>query len=142
MSVAVALQKAIYSALRADAAVSAQIAGRVYDSVPAEEKRVAATGAAFPYISFGSYDFVPDDADCISAGEHTLQIDVWSRAVGRVQAKQITDAVLRVLDGNDADMGDYGLVEMRVDVARVIGDPDGLTTHGIVTVTAMIEEPE
>jgi hypothetical protein len=39
-------------------------------------------------------------------------------------------------------MGDYGLVEMRVDLAQVVSDPDGLTSHGIVQVTALIEEPE
>lgn len=133
MSASVALQKLVFDALRADATVSAQIAGRVYDRVPAEP--------TFPYASFGAYDFVSDDADCIDAGEHTLQVDVWSRAVGRVQAKQITDAVRHALHGHEADMGTYGLVEMRADFAQVIGDPDGLTSHGIVIVTAMIEEP-
>jgi hypothetical protein len=133
MSVAVALQKLIFDTLRAEAAVSAFVGLRVYDRVPAEP--------SFPYLSFGAYDFVSDDSDCIDAGEHILQVDVWSRAVGRVQAKQITDSVRRALHGLDADMGPYGLVEMRVDFAQVIGDPDGLTSHGIVTVTAMIEEP-
>ncbi|MGF7005799.1 DUF3168 domain-containing protein [Aminobacter sp. BE322] len=133
MSVAVALQKLVHDALRADTAVAAQIAGRVYDRVP--------EAPAFPYVSFGAYDFVADDAECIYAGEHTLQVDIWSRAVGRVQAKQITDAVRRTVHGYEADMGAFGLVEMRAAFAQVIGDPDGVTSHGIVTVTAMIEEP-
>lgn len=134
MSVSAQLQKTIFDALRSDPAVSAQIGARVYDRVP--------DSPSFPYVSFGPYDFVSDDAECIIAGEHTIQIDVWSRAVGRVQAKQITDAVRRALHGHEAEMGDYGLVETRADFARVIGDPDGLTSHGIVTVTALIEEPE
>ena len=133
MSVSVALQKLIFDTLRAEAVVTSLIGSRVYDRVP--------EGPTFPYVSFGAYDFVSDESDCIDAGEHTLQIDVWSRSVGRVQAKQITDAVRRSLHGLDADMGAFGLVEMRADFAQVIGDPDGLTSHGIVTVTAMIEEP-
>lgn len=141
MSVAVALQKAVFDALRADATVSGLIAGRVYDRIPGEDQRTAATGESFPYISFGPYDFVSDDAECVDAGEHTLQVDVWSREVGRVEAKQITDAVRRALHRHEADLGAYALVEMRVDFAQVIGDPDGLTSHGIVRVTAMIEEP-
>ncbi|BCH32637.1 hypothetical protein MesoLjLc_45670 [Mesorhizobium sp. L-8-10] len=139
MSVAVALQKAVFDALRADPAVSGLIAGRVYDRVPADSQgNVTAT---FPYVSFGPYDFVSDDAECIDAGEHTLQVDVWSRAVGRVEAKQVTDAVRLALHSHEADLGVYALVEMRVDFTQVIGDPDGLTSHGIVRIVAMIEEP-
>ncbi|MBD9372112.1 DUF3168 domain-containing protein [Rhizobium sp. ARZ01] len=139
MSVAVELQKMVFAALKADASVSSLIGGRVYDRIPTGTNgKVTAT---FPHVGFGPYDFVSDDADCITAGEHTLQIDIWSRAVGRGEAKQITDAVRRALHGYEADMGVYRLVEMRTDFARVIGDPDGLTSHGIVTVTAVIEEP-
>lgn len=134
MSVSVALQKLIFDALRATPGLNSMIGGRVYDQVPETPK--------FPYLSFGPYDFVSDDADCIVSGDHTLQIDIWSRGVGRVEAKQITDATRRILHGYDGDMGEYGLVEMRVDLARVIGDPDVLTSHGIIQITANIEEPE
>ncbi len=133
MSVAVALQDAVLNALKADATVAGLIVGRVYDRIPATAK--------FPYVSLGPYDFASDDAECIDAGEHTLQVDVWSQKVGRVEAKQITDAVRRALHKHEADLGAYALVEMRVDFTQVIGDPDGLTSHGIVRVTAMIEEP-
>jgi hypothetical protein len=140
MSVSAALQKLLYDALRTDAGVSAMVDGRVYDHIPADEQ--GSVTAAYPHIGFGAYDFVPDDSDCIFSGEHTIQIDIWSRAVGKVEAKTITDAVRRLLRDYEADMGDFGLVEMRVDLAQVIGDPDGLTSHGILQVTALIEEPE
>lgn len=140
MSVSAALQKLLYEALRANAGVSAMVGDRVYDHVPPDG--AGKVTVEFPYISFGAYDFVPDDSDCIYAGEHTVQLDIWSRAVGKVEAKTITDAVRRLLRDYEADMGDYGLVEMRVDLAQVIGDPDGLTSHGVVQVTALIEEPE
>jgi len=134
MSASIAFQKLVYDALRADAELAGLIGGRIYDRVPDKLR--------FPYVSFGAHDFVLDDADCILAGTHTLQVDVWSRAVGKVDAKTITDAVRRLLNGYEADMGDFGLVEMRVELAQVLADPDGLTSHGIVQVTAMIEEPE
>lgn len=140
MSVSTALQKLLYDALRGDAGLSAMIGGRVYDHIPADGQ--GNVTAAYPHVAFGAYDFVPDDADCIVSGDHTLQIDIWSRAVGKVEAKQITDAVRRRLHGYEADMGAYGLVDMRVVLAQVVGDPDGLTSHGIVQVTASIEEPE
>lgn len=134
MSVLVALQKLIVDRLRADAAVSAMIGQRIYDSVPAK--------AVYPYVSFGAHDYVPDDAECIAAGEHTIMLDVWSEKPGRVEAKQVVDAVRRSLRQYDADLGAYGLVEMEIDFADVIMDPDGLTAHGRVQVRARIEEPE
>ena len=139
MSAAYTLQKLLYETLCADVLLNTFIAARVYDRVPADSQgNVTAT---FPYVSFGSYDFVPDDADCIAAGEHTQQIDIWSRAVGRVEAKQITDAVRHALHERHLIMDGFGLVQMRVIMAQVMGDPDGLSSHGIVQVTADIEEP-
>ncbi len=134
MSVSVAFQKLLYDALRADRGMKDLISGRMYDRVPEKPE--------FPYGAFGAYDFVPDDADCIYSGEHTLQLDFWSRAVGRVEVKQIVDTARRCIRGIDADLGEYGLVEIRIGLVRVIGDPDPLTSHGIVQVTARIEEPE
>lgn len=134
MSVLAALQKLIFERLTTDATVTALVGPRVYDSVP--EK------VAYPYISFGAHDYAPDDADCIAAGEHTLMLDAWSRKPGRVEAKQIVDAGRRSLRRYKADMGEFGLVEIDVDFADVITDPDGLTAHGRLQIRAVIEEPE
>lgn len=134
MSVLAELQKLIVERLTQDAGVSAMVARRVFDRVP--------PNAATPYIAFGAHDYVPADADCVAAGEHTLMLDVWSEAVGRVEAKRIVDAVRRALHGFSADMGDFGLAGINVDFADVLADPDGLTSHGRIQVRALIEEPE
>ncbi len=134
MSVSAELQKLIFDRLKSVSAVTAFVGNRIYDNVP--------PNADFPYISFGSHDFVPDDADCIFSGEHTFLLNVWSRKPGRVEAKQIVDEVRRALRRYDADMGAYGLLEMDIDFADVIMDGDGLTARGRVQIRALIEEPE
>ncbi len=134
MSVSAELQKLIFERLKAVPAITAFVGTRVYDNVPPNTE--------FPYISFGSHDFVPDDADCIFSGEHTFILDVWSRKPGRVEAKQIVDEVRRALRLYEADMGLYGLVQMDIDFGDVIMDGDGLTAHGRVQLRALIEEPE
>ncbi|WPM82077.1 DUF3168 domain-containing protein [Brucella pseudintermedia] len=55
------LQGAIVQRLKNDPALSAMIGGRVYDTVP--------EGAEFPYVSFGSFDELSDDAECITGFE-------------------------------------------------------------------------
>jgi hypothetical protein len=134
MSVSAELQKLVFERLKAVSAVTTFVGNRIYDHVP--------PNAEFPYISFGSHDFVPDDADCIFSGEHTLMLDAWSRKPGRVEAKQIVDEVRRALRLYEADMGDYGLVQMDIDFADVIRDGDGATAHGRIQIRALIEEPE
>lgn len=138
MSVQAELQKLILDTLKAEAAVMALVNG-VYDRVPDSPWGPASKNG---YITFGPHDVVEDDADCITGGEHTLQIDCWSRQVGLVHAKRITDAVKAALHDQGLSLSKNALVQMRVTMRRALPDPDGLTSHGIVMVTAMIEEKD
>lgn len=130
MSASAELQRVIFERLRDNATL---VDGRVYDRPPASP--------TYPYISFGSTDFTPDDTDCAGGGSHTMQIDIWSQAVGRVEAKRITDEVRGILHGGQIAMNGYALVEMQVVMTRVLSDPDGRTSHGVVHVSALVEEP-
>lgn len=134
MSASAELQKLIFDTLKADAAVMA-IANGVYDRVPASPY-----GVKTAYISFGPSDVVDDSADCISSGEHTFQVDAWSKAVGQVECKRLVDAIKDALHERELSLTENALAEIRVDFRRVFVDPDGLTSHGVVTVTASIEE--
>lgn len=128
------LQAAVYDILMADTAVRALVGTRIYDRIPAASD-------VPPYITFGSSDDVESDADCITSGEHALQIDVWSEKQGGFkECKEITHAVKVALHEVAVDLPTHALVEMRVTSKRHFRDPDGITSHGVVTVEAMIEE--
>lgn len=128
------LQVLLYDALRADPGVSALVDG-VYDKVSAN-----AFGTNKAYISFGPHDVVEDGSDCIESGEHTFQLDCWSRTSGQAACRQIVDAVKTALHEREFTLDVNALVELRIGMRRVFLDPDGLTTHGVVMVTAYIEE--
>lgn len=132
MSASAELQKLVFDLLRSAPAVSSLVGSRVFDSVPGS--------VTFPYISLGPTDIVEEGSDCIASGEHTLQIDVWSRAVGAVEAKRIVDAVKKALHEREATLQDNALVDLAVGFRSVVQDPDGKTSHGIVRLTALIEE--
>lgn len=138
MSAQAELQKLILDTLKADAAVMA-LANGVYDRVPSSPWGPDAING---YISFGPTDVVDDDADCIRSGEHSVQIDCWSRRPGMVHAKRMVDAVKAALHKQELTLTENALVDLRVTMRRVVPDPDGLTSHGIVMITAMIEEVE
>jgi hypothetical protein len=128
------LQSAIWSILTADVDVSALVGAKVFDQPPSGTVEA-------PYITFGPADEIEDDADCISATDHSFQIDVWSEKKGGFkECKEITHAVKVALHEVEVDLPTHALVEMRVTRRRHFRDPDGITSHGVVTVEAMIEE--
>jgi len=130
------LQKLLYDTLRATTAIMALVGG-VYDRVPTDPYKDKTA-----YVSFGPSDVVDDSADCSVSGTHSFQLDVWSKAVGQVEAKNIVDLIYRTLHEADLALTANALAEIRVDFRRVFTDSDRLTTHGVVSVTASIEEPE
>lgn len=136
------LQRIVFDRLKTDTNITALVAARIYDHVPAragtEGKNIAPD---FPYISFGASSATDDDAEGLIAGEFSLQIDIWSQHTGsKKEAYKIVDAVKKSLHHYDVDMGVNALADMRVVLRRVIDDPDGVTSHGIVQIEAMIEE--
>lgn len=130
------LQKLLYETLKADADVMA-LADDVYDAVPPDPFNEKSKNG---YISFGAVDVVDDDATCITAGVHTIQLDCWSRRVGSVHCKRMVDAVRKALHEKPLQLTDNALAEIRVLMTMTMRDPDGLTTHGVLQVEAQIEE--
>lgn len=127
------LQQVIFDLLVADAGVGAIVGDRIYDGVLPE--------ALHPYISFGASDFYTDDADCIPGTVETVQLDVWFRDGGRKSTcKDAVRVVRKALHETAAEMGAGAIVEMRVGICQVMDDPDPLTAHGVVQVTALIED--
>lgn len=138
MSASLDLQDLILNTLKADATLMAMING-VWDIRPADATSFASPKLAC--VTFGPTDYVEDDADCITAGVHTFQLDVWTRTAGYPMCKQICDRIKAVL--HEADLSiptSNALAFIRVPSVRYMRDSDGTTSHGIITVTAAIEE--
>lgn len=132
---AIELQGLYYSTLKADSDVMA-LAANVYDRVPDSP-----FGTKTAYISFGPIDTVEDDSECITGVEITAQIDVWSIAPGFVECKKLTDLVRKALHRKSLSLSTNALVDTWVELTRVFRDPDGETSHGVVQVRAIVEEP-
>lgn len=130
------LQALITTRLKAVAAVTDIVSTRILDRVP--------EGTDFPYVSFGPSDTIDDGDgadDCISGEIETLQIDCWSRYQGGFkELKSLTYAVRQALHLFAGEFSASALVELRVIGRRHFRDPDGLTSHGVVTVQAIMED--
>lgn len=135
MSAEFALQQALYSLFRNDPDVQALIGGRVYDEIP--------TNAAFPYVQLGESQAIDDDTECAHRLEVTFDVHVWSRATGFPQARKIAaalrTAVRDAMNAGTLTLNGAELQELRHEQSRMLRDPDGKTSHGVLTFTAIID---
>ena len=127
------VQAAVYAALPGSAAMAAAIGGapRVFDRVPQDE--TGRITAAFPYVAIGE-DQVTSEADaCHDASSIFVTVHVWSREVGKVEAKTIMAAVCQALDVKLTVAG-FGVIGHAVETGpQHLTDVDGLTSHSVVT---------
>lgn len=126
-----AVQRALVTAMRADATLVALVADRVFDDVP--------VSAVHPYISLGPEDWQVLDLDCANAEDGVVQIDIWSRAPGRVECRRITDRVAALFQNADLTLtAPWGIAVLRVLSKRVL--VEDLQRHGVVLLDIKIHE--
>lgn len=126
------VQKAVLAALKADAGVAALVAGRVYDQVP--------VSAVKPYLSFGPFQVLPDQADCYDASDITVQLDGWSAGPGSVEVKKIGRAVRAALDQKALLLDEEErLITINIEQTQYLVEPDGITQHAMLQFVARTE---
>jgi hypothetical protein len=128
-----ALQRAIYSALTGNSAITGLVGQRIFDRVTSD--------ATFPYVRIGLDQSVAEDQDCVEeCVEVFAQIDVFSRAQGKIEAKNISGAIVRALNASTVIISDsYELQDFRYTDTRFLDDPDGLSTHAVLSFRALVE---
>jgi hypothetical protein len=132
MSVEAALQKAIVGRLKGDAPLTALVSGRIYDRVPAS--------APLPYVHIRSIQVVDDGAECIDGAEVFIDLDVWSNAVGKVEASRAASAVRKALHEADLPLDEpYALTEIAHRDTDVGDGGDELLTRARMTFRALAE---
>lgn len=126
---AYAIQVALVTALKA---LDTGAGTRVYDEVPRNNVTGEVT-ATFPFIAIGTAEATPVDEECWDRTSTVLSVDVWSRAVGFPEAKQIAGAVRTGLHEGDMTISGHTLDRMYVSRIDYIRDPDGKTRRARLT---------
>lgn len=130
-----ALQGWLNTTLRASAALRTELGGtsRIYDQPPQRP--------TFPYVTIGQDQVVEDGADCIQSDDAFLTLHVWSRGKGYVEAKKIVGAIRDAVP-ETASLTGFMLSECHYRDARYMRDPDGETSHAVVTFELIIDKKE
>ena len=128
------LQKAVFTALEADAGVKALVGdpARIYDHVPAK--------TTYPYIHIGDGDGVDWSSKTFTGQDHTIELHIWSRYRGSKEIKNILSAIHDVLHEAALTVTGHNLIILRFDFRTSFMDSDGLTRHGIIRFGALTHE--
>lgn len=119
------VQRALYQAL-----TPVVPDARVYDRVP--------IGASLPYVTIGDEQVVDDGNTCDNGWEVFSDVHIWSRANGGFQeAKLLVATIVPAIVGITSIDGHH-LISVEVENTRIFRDPDGLTSHGVISVKFII----
>lgn len=135
MSAEIAVQIAIRSRLVTTAGVLALVpAENILDR---NERPVP-----FPSIILGE-DQTVDTGDSIQRDRVRIfsTLHVWKREESTVGAKAIAWAIRTAIHAGRLDLGSgFECIDYRVSGQRFMRDPDGKTSHGVVTIETLVRE--
>ena len=133
---ALAVQDAVLTALRGDAALRALVGTRIWDTPPGPS-------STFPCVTLGEGQTIPQRSlGCFDAAEHFFRVHVWSREVGYPQCKRIAEAVHRVLHEAEIAVSGFTLIDMAQENSVFMRDPDGKTSHSVLEFRALLDSTD
>lgn len=137
MGASLAVQQAMYTALRNGAALAALLADdarggspsepAVYDEVPQTIK--PENPLFFPYVVVGDDTAIQFDTDDVRGEEATVTLHIWDRRRGRKRCKQIVDAIYDLLHDTDLDVHGQHTVLCFWEFSASVPDPEPLIQH-------------
>ena len=125
-----ALQTAIYTKLSTDNNLTTTLGASVFDDIPEE--------TPYPYVQLGEDTAIDYSTKDQTGSEVTVNIDVWSRYRGSLQAKNIMDRVHTLLHDSSLSVTGSNFINMRFEFSDIIRDPDGITRHGVMRFRAIM----
>lgn len=127
------LQKAVRARLVASSAVTALVpASAIIDRNSRPE--------IFPCILIGEGQTVPDAGLARSRHETFADLHIWRTEPGLVVSKQVAGAIRAALADTFWSIPGLHVADLFISGSRFMRDPDGVHSHGIITLQANVVE--
>jgi hypothetical protein len=136
MSAIEQLHRALVSHLRANAAIGALVADRIYETPPAD--------AQLPFVVLGQYETTPDDSVTVRTETIAVQISVFTEgARARLDAWKIGAALETALNAAEStfSLANYTVLAIHRSAAtafRTSTDPAQPEAHGVFRYSALL----
>jgi len=107
------------------------VSPRLYDHAPEDP--------IYPYLTYGAMRSEDISADETALSAHTVNLHIWSRYSGRIEAVTILSELTKVLETTSLDMGAAKQVSANIVYTDIFRTPDGRTLHGILRINYTIQ---
>lgn len=127
------LQKAIRVRLVASSALTSLVpAANIVDR--------NGTPAAFPSILLGEGQTVAGGDIARRRHEVFVDLHIWQKETGLVFSKQVAGAIREALADTRWTATGLHVADLRVTSSRFMRDPNGIHSHGVISLTALVSE--
>lgn len=109
----------------------------IYDRVP--QPVLAGDDGVFPYVTIGNIQANEFDTDTSNGFDCEVLLYCYSRAGGRLQSRQIQDALYALLHKQDISVNNADAIMMQQVFSRVDLEPDGKTYQGVSSYRFVID---
>ncbi|MEK4798060.1 DUF3168 domain-containing protein [Thermoactinomyces sp. FSL K6-2592] len=125
------LQKAIYSRLINDTALTEKVTG-IFDD---------ANGHAVPFVTIGEMSAVDWSTKTEPGQEFIVTLHTWSEYPGMKEVMEIHDLILQAITREPLGAsGSFYFHFTRLVSEQTLRDPDGVTRHGVLSLMFNTEE--
>lgn len=104
----------------------------IYDEVPNSVRP--------PYVVIGDSVLEPFDTDDVVGTDALVELHTWSTYRGRLEVKQMQDAIYDALHRHNLSITDAHTVMVEWEYSETELDPDGITRHGVQRFRVVLED--
>jgi hypothetical protein len=125
------IQSAIYTILNGDSTLDGIVGNnKIFDNVPQD--------TAYPYVVIGNINVVNRGTKSLDGNDYNLDIDVWSTYRGKKEISEAMERIYELLHDTTYSVSGASFVNSQVRSTITLVENDGLTRHGVLTLSVIV----
>ena len=132
MSLEIAVQNAVISALNGSSELSEIVSTRIRDHIPQK--------TAFPFVQIGDDDLTMQDTSTTTGAAVLVTVHTWSNTSGRTETKEIQGEIYSALHQAELTNAGYIFHGCQFVSSQSFIDADGTTRHGVSVFSIQLDK--
>ncbi len=125
------LQTILYSTLNGDSTLDGIVGdNKIFDNVPQD--------TSYPYVVIGNESAINRGTKTLDGNEYTIDIEVWSQYRGKKEIKEAMERVYNLFHDATYSVSGADMVVSQVRNVITLTENDGITRHGVITLSVIV----
>ena len=125
------LQTILFSTLNGDSTLDGIVGdNKIFDNVPQD--------TAYPYVVIGNINVINRGTKSLDGNEYNVDIDVWSTYRGKKEISDAMERIYELLHDTTYTVSGANMVISQVRNTITLVENDGITRHGVLTLSVIV----